>query len=177
LTNHDLVRHCRHGNAEAQRLLYDRFVASLARLCQRYLHDKDDVEDVLMEGFMKVFKALDTFTYTDENSLEVWMRRIMINECLMRLRKTRKLAVMQPHENTTPHAPETTDTTLSTEEILTLVGTLPEGYRTVFNLYAIDGYSHAEIAAHLGISESASRSQLTHARTRLKELLTRHGWK
>lgn len=146
----------------------------MARLCQRYLHDRDDAEDVLMEGFMKVFKSLNKFTYTDENSLEVWMRRIIINECLMRLRKSRWLVIVESYAT---DIPETIDTAISAEEILRLISALPQGYRTVFNLYAIDGYSHAEIATLLGISESASRSQLSHARSRLKELLTLHGWK
>jgi RNA polymerase sigma factor (sigma-70 family) len=148
----------------------------MARLCLRYLKDSDEVQDVLMEGFMKVFENVKKFEYMDENSLEVWIRKIMINECLMRLRKKRTLHVSD--DTNDKEMPDTfgNETDFSAAEILSLIQTLPEGYRAVFNLFVVDGYSHKEISGLLGITESASRSQLTHARNKLKELLRTHGW-
>ncbi len=104
----------------------------------------------------------------------MWIRKIMVNECLMRLRKDRTRFYL----NVNDQRIETTDSIndLSADDILGLIDTLPIGYRTVFNLYAIDGYSHKEIAALLDITESASRSQLTHARAKLQELLLKRGW-
>jgi len=176
VTNRELIAQCIRKDREAQRLLFDRFVTPMARLCQRYLKDKDDIEDVLMEGFMKAYAALTLFEYSDEHSLEVWLRRIMINECLMRLRKMRRL-VIEPYEGQAMDVADVAHPDLSAEEILKLIHMLPEGYRTVFNLFVVDGFSHKEIGVMLGISESASRSQLTHARNRLKNLLKIHGWK
>ncbi|WP_081200864.1 RNA polymerase sigma factor [Niastella yeongjuensis] len=158
----------------SEKLLYERYVTVMTRLCQRYLKNDAEVQDVLIDGFIKVFDKLKTFEYRGEQSLEIWIRKIMINECLMRLRKSNPLVLIdeekqeelvQPAHN----GPEA-------KEIIRLIHLLPPGYRTIINLYVIDGYSHKEISHFLGITESASRSQLTHARNKLKELLKIHGW-
>jgi len=163
------IRHDRRG----EKLLYECYVTVMSRLCQRYLKDRADVQDVIIEGFVKVFEKLKTFEYRGEHSLEVWIRRVMINECLMRLRKRQMYLSIADDENDhiqpAHHGSET-------REIIMLMHQLPAGYRMVLNLYVIDGYSHKEIAELLGITESASRSQLTHARNKLKDLLKRHGW-
>jgi RNA polymerase sigma factor (sigma-70 family) len=156
--------------------LFERYVTSMARLCLRYLKDSDTAQDAMMEGFMKVFDQLKRFEYQGGYSLESWIRKIMVNECLMRLRKNRSRFFMDTAE-VDIETSEKIDGNLSAEEITVLINQLPLGYRTVFNMYAIDGYTHAEIASLLGITESASRSQLTHARTKLKEWLHQHGWK
>jgi RNA polymerase sigma-70 factor (ECF subfamily) len=142
----------------------------------RYVKDHDNAQDAMMEGFMKVFDHLHDFVWQGDGALEAWMRKIMINECLVKLRKDRSRFYMDiiDHDSATH---ESVEGDLAAEEIMELINRLPAGYRTVFNLFAIDGYSHMEIAAALGISESASRSQLTHARSKLKEMLTKHGWK
>jgi RNA polymerase sigma factor (sigma-70 family) len=176
LFDRELIARCICRDEEAQRLLFDRFVTLMARLCQRYLKDKDDVQDVLMEGFMKVYHALAGFAYTDERGLEGWIRRIMVNQCLMRLRKMKALPV-EHYGDEVMDVADAGQPDLSAEEIMKLIHTLPDGYRAVFNLFVIDGFSHKEIGELLGISESASRSQLTHARSRLKDLLKAHGWK
>jgi RNA polymerase sigma factor (sigma-70 family) len=176
LTNKELIRLCLLGDQAGQKLLYEKFVTSMARLCLRYLKDGDEVQDALMEGFMKVFERVKKFEYRDENSLEVWIRKIMINECLMRLRKNRTLLISDYADGNAPDI-QKDETDFSAAEILSLIQTLPEGYRAVFNLFVIDGYSHKEISELLAITESASRSQLTHARNKLKELLRTHGWK
>jgi RNA polymerase sigma factor (sigma-70 family) len=171
----ELIRRCLLGNPDAQKLLFEKFVTSMARLCIRYLKDHEIAQDAMMEAFMRVFARLKDFEYQGDHSLEMWIRKIMINECLMKLRKNRTRFFM---DVTDQHVESTgiTEDHFSAEDILVLINSLPEGYRMVFNLYAIDGYSHKEIAMLLEISESTSRSQLTHARSKLKELLRKHGW-
>lgn len=169
----ELIAACLQRDRMSEKLLYERYVTVMARLCQRYLKYDAEVQDALMEGFVKVFDKLKTFEYRGEQSLEIWIRRILINECLMRLRKSNPLVMIdeEKHELVQPahNDPEA-------KEIIKLIHHLPPGYRTILNLYVIDGYSHKEIAHFLGITESASRSQLTHARNKLKELLKIHGW-
>lgn len=144
-------------------------------LCRRYVKNRAALPEVLVGGFAKVFEHLKTFQYNGEQSLEVWIRKIMINECLMHLRKDRKhLFIELTDEDNGPM--QQWSPNVETKEILTLVQYLPAGYRTILNLYVIDGFSHKEIAALLGITESASRSQLTHARNKLRQLLKTNGW-
>lgn len=172
----ELISRCVKGDRDGQKLLFEQFVTSMARLCMRYIKDRDDAQDVLMDGFMKIFDHLQNFVWQGDGAVESWMRKIMINECLIKLRKDRSRFFM----DVTDHDSETHEYgegDLAAEEIMELINRLPTGYRTVFNLFAIDGYSHMEIATLLKISESASRSQLAHARSKLKEMLTKHGWK
>jgi RNA polymerase sigma factor (sigma-70 family) len=171
----ELIKQCLRNNPDAQRMLFEKFATPMIRLCLRYLKDQDTAQDAMMNGFMKVFEKLKRFQPQHDHSLEMWIRKIMINECLMMLRKDRSSLFMDVSDvalSLEEIAPENQ----SAEEIMQLVNTLPNGYRTVFNLHVVDGYSHKEIADMLDISESASRSQLTHARTKLKELLIKHGW-
>lgn len=154
----------------------------MARLCMRYVKNETATKEVLNEGFLKVFLELKRFEYRGAGSLAGWIRKIMVNQALMHLRKQRSLlfvdleAAESRSESHFESSLSAVDS-LSAEEISDLVASLPIGYRVVFNLYAIEGYSHKEVAELLGITESTSRSQLTHARTKLKELLTQKGWK
>jgi RNA polymerase sigma-70 factor (ECF subfamily) len=175
LDEQELIRQCLSDNPNAQKLLFERFVAPMARLCIRYLKDNSVAEDTMMEGFMKVFDGLKNFKFQGQHSLGMWMRKIMVNECLMKLRKDRSRFFMDVDESSMDVNKITNDH-FSVDDISGLIDRLPAGYRIVFNLYAIDGYSHKEISALLNISESASRSQLTHARSKLKELLIKNGW-
>lgn len=170
----ELINQCLLGNQDAQRLLFDAFVTPMTRLCLRYLKDRGLAKDAMMDGFMKVFDQLKQFRFYHERSLEMWIRKIMINECLMKLRSDRSRWFTDVSYAESSREEE--DGKLSAEEIMALVQSLPKGYRTVFNLHVIDGYSHKEISDMLNITESASRSQLTHARSKLKELLRKHGW-
>ncbi|SFN32488.1 RNA polymerase sigma-70 factor, ECF subfamily [Chitinophaga sp. YR627] len=169
----ELITSCLQRNRLSEKRLYERYVTVMARLCQRYIREDAEAQDALIEGFTKVFNKLSTFEYRGEQSLEIWIRRIMINECLMRLRKHKRL-LLTTSEAEEESLPIHTDS--SAKEIMQLMHHLPTGYRTILNLNVIDGYSHKEIATLLGITESASRSQLTHARSKLKELLKTHGW-
>jgi RNA polymerase sigma factor (sigma-70 family) len=169
----ELIAACLRNDRVGEKLLYERYVAVMARLCQRYIRNQADVQDILIEGFVKVFEKLKTFEYRGEQSLEIWIRRIMINECLMRLRKSERHLFTTDEKNEPVQAAQNDS---EAKEIIMLMRHLPTGYRTILNLYVIDGYSHKEIAALLEITESASRSQLTHARNKLKEILKKHGW-
>jgi len=172
VTEPDLIAACLRGEPRAQRQLYDQFAGLMLTVCRRYLKRPEDAEEALLLGFAKVFRALPTFQ--QEGSFEGWIRRIMVNQALMELRRREPLHLSfeefaQP-ENLAS-TPATADTQLQADELLALLQTLPPGYRAVFNLYALEGYSHLEIAAALGISEGTSKSQLSKARAMLQRRL------
>lgn len=172
----ELVKSCIKGDRKSQNTLYRTYASSMGRVCLRYLNDEEEAKDALIEGFLKVFNNLQKIEYRDKESLTVWIRRIMINECLMRLRKNKGVIFLSINEDDSI-SNTLIEEDISTEEIFNIIKSLPDGYRTVFNLYVVEGYSHQEIAEMLGISESASRSQLSHARVKLKEQLSKKGWK
>jgi RNA polymerase sigma-70 factor (ECF subfamily) len=163
-----LVRACQQGDPKAQRRVYERYSARMLSLCGRYLPDEFEAEEAMIEGFMKVFDRIGQFKM--EGSFEGWIRRIMVNESLMYLR-SKKAAGWQANYDDVEYEvePVAAATDLEADELHRLVQQLPTGYRTVFNLYAIEGYNHAEIAESLGISESTSKSQLHRARALLQE--------
>ncbi len=139
-------------------------------LCFRYVGDEMIAEDVMIEGFMRVFGKIDQFN--SDGSFEGWIRRIMVNEALGYLRKQKKV-LEESMSDEMANIPDyqQADQNLETEEILSLIEKLPTGYRTVFNLYAIEGYAHIEIAEMLGITESTSKSQLHRARAILQKMV------
>ncbi|MFY7786775.1 MAG: RNA polymerase sigma factor [Thermoflexibacteraceae bacterium] len=166
----DLIADCLEGKRAAQEALYQRYSATMFATCLRYVGNSMEAEEVLLSGFLKVYQQLAHFK--KEGSFEGWIRRVMINESLTLLRKRKDFY----HESveTARHLADvhsSTDSALRAEELMNLVEKLPVGYKTVFNLYAIEGYGHKEIADMLGISEGTSKSQLNRARTMLKELL------
>jgi RNA polymerase sigma-70 factor (ECF subfamily) len=138
--------------------------------CYRYVKDKENAEEVLMDGFLQVFTQLGKMEYRDEASFRAWVKRIFINAALMFLRKRHKLIYLEEEYGHQAENPCTVEDELAAEEVYRLITQLPTGYRTVFNLYAIEGYSHQEIAGLLQISESTSRAQLSKARVQLKIL-------
>ncbi|PWJ60168.1 RNA polymerase sigma-70 factor (ECF subfamily) [Dyadobacter jejuensis] len=165
-----LVKALRQGNAKAQRQLYDRYAAVMLGLCTRYVGDGMHAEDIMIEGLMKVFTKIEQ--YSGEGSLDGWIRRIMVNEALGYLRKNKK-SMEENLQQTIDVVAEgyDTDADLEVASLMKLVHELPVGYKTVFNLYAIEGYSHKEIAVMLEISESTSKSQLHRARALLQKQL------
>lgn len=166
----DLVRACKKQNAKAQQMLYDRFASSMLGLCQRYVRGEMEAEDVMINGFMKVFSKIDLFE--EKGSFEGWMKRIMINEALGYLRKNKAMYLERDIEEAErePDLQKLT-TGLEAKDLLKMINELPSGYRTIFNLYALEGYSHKEIGELLGISENTSKSQLSRARTHLQRKL------
>ncbi len=158
----------------AQKWLYERYSPLFFSVCRRYLSSREDAEEALGSGFFKVFSQIEA--YQQAGSFEGWMRRIMINEALMMLRKRRNL-VFPGDEAGMPEPQDTYNVyaELSAQEIMALLDELPSGYRTVFNLYVMEGYKHQEIADLLGISINTSKSQLILAKEKLKKLLTAKG--
>ena len=162
-----LLKGCIKGDSRAQRELYERLAPKMLAVCYRYARTEAEAEDILQEGFVKVFVNINK--YQDRGSLEGWIKRIMINCAIDHLRKEKAYA-HQASLNEVIVGDEAADAldNLALEDLFALIQRLPDGYRMVFNLYAIEGYNHAEIAQQLHISESTSRSQYTRARAMLK---------
>ena len=160
------------GDRKAQWQLFSKFQKKMLALCRRYLKDDFEAENCMMQGFAKVFESISGFR--KEGSLEGWVRKIMLRNCLMELRRNRQFR-MEPisdfEDDFSVGLPMNMDYSL----LLELVRKLPDGSRTVFNMFAIEGYSHPEIALMLEISEGTSRSQLAAARSQLKKLLHQAG--
>lgn len=160
------------GDRKAQWKLFQEQQRKMLALCRRYLKDDFRAENCMMQGFARVFESISSFR--NEGSLEGWMKKIMVRQCLMELRKNRqfRMEALSVYENDFSFdLPEQLDYSM----LLDLVRKLPDGCRTVFNLFAIEGYSHPEIARMLDISEGTSRSQLSAARFQLKKMLQQAG--
>ncbi|MEM7036767.1 MAG: sigma-70 family RNA polymerase sigma factor [Bacteroidota bacterium] len=174
MTEQKLIRLCKQRDPKAQKTLYERYQAGMFRLCYRYVRDQHEAEDVLCKAFLKVFQNIRKFEYRGKKSLEKWIARIMVNECLMFLRKQRFEFVSEEKAAQLPAANQT-DSELEAEGLYAMIRALPIGYRTVFNLFAIEGFSHDEIAQKLGIAVGTSKSQLSKARAMLREMLQQSG--
>lgn len=166
---------CIAGDSKAQKIIYERFAENMFRHCYRYVKNEQDAEDVLVNGFLKVYDNLSKFEYRGERSLQAWVKRIMINESLMFLRKNRKINFVDSEVLVNVGVRETVNAQMAAEEIYGLVLQLPTGYRTVFNLYVIEGFSHKEIANQLGITENTSKSQLSKGKAMLRRVLEKNG--
>ncbi len=164
-----LIKKSASGNREAQRCLYEKYAPKMLGVCRRYIKDLQFAEDVMVSGFVKVLKNLETFRH--EGSFEGWIRQIMVRESISYLRKNQ--FVVYDETVMEKIRPQTTIDSFDwdTEHIQSLIDSLPDGYRTVFVLYAIEGYKHQEIGEILDISESTSKSQLFKARRILQEQL------
>lgn len=167
----DLIDQCRKQDRKAQKMLYEQFDVPMFRVVFRYIRDRQDAEDVLLKAFFKVLQHIGRFEYRGQGSLEAWIRRIVVNEALMFLRKQPFEWVPVEEAQTQPSDMQA-DISLHAEDIIREVRELAPGFRAVFNLYAIEGYTHPEIAELLGISEGTSKSQLSRARQILREKLT-----
>ncbi len=175
LSEERLTMLCQQGDSKAQRLLYERYSDQMFRVCFRYVKKEFETEDVLAVGFVKVFKNIERFEYRDKGSLGSWIKRIMINESLMHLRKKNPLNQALDASEVQIQCNLQTDQDLLAQDIYRMVRQLPTGYRTVFNMYVIDGYTHKEIANYLKVSENTSKSQLSKARGHLRKMLKKHG--
>jgi RNA polymerase sigma-70 factor (ECF subfamily) len=166
----ELINACRNNNRQAQQFLFQKTAGKMLSVVKRYITNSAEAEDALMEGFVKVFAKLDQ--YQGGGSFEGWIRKIMVNEALMSIRKNKNRYPVDIDVAYDVAHPDETLMQLGVQEIESLIATLPTGYRTIFNLYAIEGYSHAEIALLLDISEGTSKSQLSRARAQLQNQLT-----
>jgi RNA polymerase sigma factor (sigma-70 family) len=165
---YDLAKAIQKGDRKAQNRFYEKYASKMLAVCSRYVGDKTEAEDVMIEGFMKIFDKINQFSF--QGSFEGWVRKIIVNEALMYVRSKKNFNVdLEDAEfeiDTNEFA-----TNLEAEELMKLIDQLPMGYKTVFNLFAIEGFSHQEIAEKLGISEGTSKSQLSRARVILQEKL------
>jgi RNA polymerase sigma factor (sigma-70 family) len=162
-----LIERCLKGERRAQRELFDRFAGKLLYLCRRYAADDAEAEDMMQEGFIRVFKNL--HKYKGEGSFEGWVRRVFVNTAIKYYHRMQKHSGhVQIETAINAQLAPGALAQLSEQELLKLIQALPEGYRVVFNMYAIEGYSHKEISEVLGIGESTSRSQLVKARKLLQ---------
>ncbi|CAN5317122.1 RNA polymerase sigma factor [Spirosoma endophyticum] len=166
-----LVEGCRRQDRIVQRQLYERFAGKLFVLCKRYIKDPDEAEDVLQDAFVKIYRHIDSFRF--ECPLEAWLKRIVINTALKQLRKEKPWEQTVDVQDMAPVLPQADESlpALNYQYLLQLIQELPPGCRTVFNLYAIEGYSHPEISELLDIAEGTSKSQYSRARMLLQQKL------
>ena len=167
LSEQELIKGCVKGDRAAQKALYERYCRKMMVVCQRYAKSLQEAEDALQEGFLKVFVSLKSFR--GDSRLDTWITRIMINTALNAQRQ--KLYLLPMVEITEVNLPEDEEISLAAfnlSELIAMIQSLPDGCRLVFNLFAIEGYNHKEIATMLGISEGTSKSQYSRAKSLLK---------
>lgn len=168
MSEEQIISKCLKKDPKAQKALYEKYASKMLGVCSRYIKDRTYAEDVMIKGFLKVFEKLSQFNHS--GSFEGWIKRIMVNEALMYIRKNRNmyLEIDIEYAEREPDY-QNLETMIDTNELMKVINSLPTGYRTIFNLYAIEGYSHKEIAEMLDINENTSKSQLSRARLFLQK--------
>lgn len=171
MTEEAILQGCLQNDAAAHRELYTRYSPKMLSVCYRFAHNREDAEDMLQEGFIKVFSQIHTFQ--NKGAFEGWVRRIVVHTCINHLKKNKKFneSVDIIHATSIQVREESVPSIVQAKQVVECIRLLPMGYRTVLNLYAIEGYSHKEIAGMLDIEESTSRSQYTRAKQMLEEIL------
>ena len=173
MTEEALLQGCVQNKAAAQKALYELYCAKMMAVCYRYAHNREDAQDMLQEGFIKVFSQIHTFE--NRGALEGWIRRIVVHTCINILKKNKKFnesvdlihaSALHENENAIPSI-------MQAKQVVECIRLLPVGYKTVLNLYAIEGFSHREIGQMLDIEESTSRSQYTRAKAMLEDILVK----
>lgn len=166
----DLIQGCIDGDRRMQQELYNRFSPRMYGVCLRYAGNAEEAEDIMQEGFIKIYKKLST--YRKEGSFEGWIRRIFVNTAIEHFRrKTYQLPITEQHESSLDGKYLSVLDNLAVKDILKLIQELSPGYRTVFNLYVVEGYTHKEISDMLDISEGTSKSQLSRAKVILQDMV------
>jgi RNA polymerase sigma-70 factor (ECF subfamily) len=173
MTEEAILKGCLQNEATAQRELYNRYSPKMLSVCYRFAHNREDAEDMLQEGFIKIFSQMHTFG--NRGAFEGWIRRIIVHTCINILKKNKKFneSVDIIHATGAQIREESVPSVIQAKQIVECIRMLPIGYRTVLNLYAIEGYSHREIGVMLDIEESTSRSQYTRAKAMLEDILVR----
>jgi len=173
MTEEAIFQGCLKNDAAAQRELYNRYSPKMLAVCYRFGHNREDAEDMLQEGFIKVFSQLHTFQ--NKGAFEGWIRKIIVHTCINNLKKNKRFneSVDIIYASTIQTREESVPGIVQAKQIVECIRILPIGYRTVLNLYAIEGYSHKEISEMLDIEESTSRSQYTRAKQMLEDILLR----
>lgn len=171
MTDQDLVKGCLANDPKAQRFLFEKYSEKMMGICLRYMKNREEAQDILQEGFIKVFQKIDQ--YSGKGAFGGWIRTIMVNTALIQIRKNKKWAYNV--DVTTAYDLSTDDISVLEEmaanDLMTLINSLPTGYKTVFNLFVVEGYSHKEIAEMLRVTESTSKTQYRKARLHLKKIL------
>jgi len=169
----DLIDGCIKGDRKMQQALYNRYAPKMYTVCLRYAGNSEEAEDILQEGFIKVYTKIESFR--KEGSFEGWIRRIFVNTAIEHFRKKTYLQpITEKEEGTIETQYLSVLDSLAEKDIISLVQQLSPGYRTVFNMYVIEGYTHKQISELLGISEGTSKSQLSRAKIILQELVKKH---
>ena len=173
MTEQAIITGCLHNDAAAQRELYNRYSPKMLSVCYRFGQSREDAEDMLQEGFIRVFSQIHQFR--NQGAFEGWVRRIIVHTCINVLKKNKKFneSVDIIHATNIQVREETVPSIIQAKQVVECIRVLPMGYRTVLNLYAIEGYSHKEIADILDIEESTSRSQYTRAKAMLEDILVK----
>ncbi len=177
MTEENLIKKCASGDILAQKAFYEKFAGKMMGVCLRYAKDVEEAEDVLQDAFIKIFNKIPV--YEKKGSLEGWVRRIVVNTALDSYRKNKKFQ-QNIDTDTVDYLLESKNhiiAELSAQDLLVIINNLPEGYKIVFNLFAIEGYSHKEIAERLGITESTSKSQYSRAKKVLRDILEKNNLK
>jgi len=170
ISEEELSLQCQRGDMQARRTLYERYGGGLMAICLRYIGDRETAEDVLHDGFLRIFQSIKQFSYQGEGSLKAWLSRVMVNEALGYLRKKNVQLQQEVLMTEIPDVPDTDDCDLNDiprSVLMKFISELPDGYRTVFNLYVFEEKSHKEIASLLGITEHTSSSQFYRAKSLL----------
>lgn len=167
-----IILKCVQQDKAAQKTLFEAYKGILFAICKRYISVESEAEDVFIEGFYKIFNKIDQ--YNGEGSFEGWMKRIMVNESLMHLRTKKMLMVELEIQNVSSYEDSSIVDQMDAELIMKALEQLPLGYRTVFNLYVVEGYKHREIAEELNISIHTSKSQLILAKKRMQDILKKN---
>jgi RNA polymerase sigma-70 factor (ECF subfamily) len=173
MTEEGLLNGCLHNDPIAQKELYQKYNAKMLSVCYRFAHNREDAEDMLQEGFIKVFLQIHTFE--NRGAFEGWIRRIVVHTCINILKKNKKFndSIDIIHATGVQVREESVPAIIQAKQVVECIRLLPIGYRTVLNLYAVEGYSHREISNMLDIEESTSRSQYTRAKAMLEDILIR----
>lgn len=171
MSDEEMLKGCKANESDAQKYLFDKYVKKMTGICCRYVDSYEEAQDIVQDGFIKVFNKIGTFS--GKGSIEGWIRRIMINtalDYLRRIKASRYDVDITEIEYKVEGKQEIIEK-MQADDLLSIIRTLPKGYRTVFNLYAIEGYSHKEIAKKLDISQNTSKSQYSRARSLLQKKL------
>ena len=172
MINDTILINCRKMQRDAQRQVYELMSPKLYRTCKRYLKKEEEIEEVLADAFYTIFTKMEQLK--ELGAFEAWARKITVNQCLHQLKKNVNFNIYL-EDATLRLQPETqAETNLEEEDLLNLLNFIPDGCKTIFNLFVIEGYGHKEIAEMLKISEGTSKSQLNVAKTKLKELVNNH---
>lgn len=173
-----LINDCIKGKNAAIKKLYNSYANLMFGICYRYTGNRSDAEDIMQEGFVKIFRSLES--YQGKGSFEGWMKKIMINSALGFLKNKKKYSFIENTENLPDISEdnfilkEENEYEITSDQLINYIAKLPDGYRTLINMYAIENYSHKEIAQELGISENVSRTQLHRAKKMLFEVIKKH---